>query len=291
MGSLDAESGCLYLAILGTSKTSNQSLAMKTVLLTLICCYLISCIFLYIWQRNLLYYPQPVANVDFQQVERMQFQSDELELQGWRVNGHQPQALIYYGGNAEQVENNVAFFQRTLPGYSIYLVPYRGFADNPGKPTEKALYSDALYVFDSLRPHHQSLSLMGRSLGSGVATYVAIQREIERLLLITPYDSVERLAQQNYWLFPVSLLLLDKFNSIARIPHISAPTLILTASDDRVIPLSSSQRLAKAFPPSQLTSFSIKGAAHNNITSFEDYAHQLKLFLQQPTTQTFKLTQ
>lgn len=253
---------------------------MKTVLLTLICCYLISYAFLYIWQRNLLYYPQPAAAVDLQQLEPMLFQSDELELHGWRINGHQSQALIYYGGNAEQVEQNIGFFQRTLPDYSVYLVPYRGFANNPGSPTEKSLYSDALYVFDSLRPHHQSLALMGRSLGSGVATYVASQRETDRLVLITPYDSVERLAQQSYWLFPVRLLLLDKFNSIARVPFISAPTLILTASGDRVIPSSNSQNLAQAFPASQLTFFNIDGASHNNITTYEDYGLQLQLFLQ-----------
>ncbi|GAM70130.1 bem46 protein [Vibrio sp. JCM 19236] len=65
---------------------------------------------------------------------------------------------------------------------------------------------------------------MGRSLGSGIATYVAANEDIDTLILVTPFDSVENVAREIYWMFPVSLLIKDRYASIDRVKDISAQT-------------------------------------------------------------------
>ena len=83
---------------------------------------------------------------------------------------------------------------------------------------------------------HSQITVIGRSLGSGIATYLASQRPVSRLLLITPYDSIANVAAGRLPMFPVHWLLLDKYESWRYAPQITAPTRILAAEHDDVIP-------------------------------------------------------
>jgi len=242
---------------------------MKSTLLVLLLCYAGLCLVLYLLQRQMIYFPQPARAV--KGVTTLHFHRAEVPLQGWQVNGHQSKALLYYGGNAENIEDNIPFFQQVLSDYTVYLVPYRGYGYNPGSPAEQALYNDALWVFDQLQPRHESIALMGRSLGSGVATYVAAHKPVSRLLLVTPFDSIVNVAKEIYWMFPVSLLLKDKYASVDRVNAISAPTFIVMAERDRVIPRQRTEALIEKFGDRLQASFVIGNAGHNNISMFPDY--------------------
>lgn len=242
---------------------------MKSTLLFILLCYVGLCLVLYLLQRQMIYMPQPARAV--KGVTTLRFHRPEVPLQGWQVNGQQPRALLYYGGNAENIEDNIPFFQQVLSDYTVYLVPYRGYGYNPGAPAEQDLYRDALWVFDQLQPRHKSIAVMGRSLGSGVATYVAAHKPVTRLLLVTPFDSMENVARDIYWMFPVSLLLKDKFASADRVNAITAPTYIVMAEHDRVIPRRRSQALVEKFGDRLEASFVIDNAGHNNISFFPQY--------------------
>ncbi len=114
-----------------------------------------------------------------------------------------------------------------LSGYTVYLIPYRGYGNNAGTPAEQVLYSDAVQIYTTIKDQHDSVSLMGRSLGSGIATYVAANRQVDKLILVTPFDSIENVAKDIYWMFPVSLLIKDKFRSSERVKDITAPNLYI----------------------------------------------------------------
>lgn len=242
---------------------------MKTALTSLLFIYVLCCLAVFLLQRKLLYFPQPAAAVAG--VTEIQFDTRGAQLSGWIVNGQQPRALLYYGGNAEQVENNIQFFQQVLAGYSVYLVPYRGYGNNAGAPTEQALYSDALEIYEQIKNRHDSVSLMGRSLGSGVATYVAANRPVEKVILVTPFDSVENVAKGAYWMFPVSLLIKDKFQSYKRADKISALTYIFIAEKDRIIPRARTEQLIAQFGDQLANVVVIDGANHNDISQYPDY--------------------
>lgn len=244
---------------------------MKRVILLGVVGYMVLAMTFCSFQRKFLYFPQP-ASAQYGQ-ENIQFQLEDRVLQGWVVNPGQSGALIYYGGNAESIEMNIPFFRAVVPDYSVYLIPYRGYGNNPGQPTEQGLYQDAMGVFQEVSKNHPFIALMGRSLGSGVATFVAAERpdQVDRLLLVTPFDSIEQVAKTIYWMLPVSLLIKDKFASIERISAIQAPTFIFIAGQDRVIPRESAEQLVAAFGPQLKDVVIVQGADHNNIARFPAY--------------------
>ncbi|MCB1877769.1 MAG: dienelactone hydrolase family protein [Chromatiales bacterium] len=207
-------------------------------------------LFLYLYQRQLLYYPTPaLPHADLQSVR---IQNQGHELHAWKVGPINARAVLYFGGNAEDVGNNADAFRNTLPELTIYLSEYRGYGRSEGKPSEQGLYSDALAWYDHLATMHDHVMVIGRSLGSGVASYVAANREPVGLILITPFDSIRDLAKGFYPLYPMSVLLRDPFDSLSRAKRIASPCLILLAEHDTVVPRNHSERLIDALSASQV---------------------------------------
>ncbi len=239
------------------------------------------CVFIYATQRNAIYYPTPEVNVSG--AVDLRLESDGETLKIWHlVHGGGPNAIIYFGGNAEDVSGNIPDFRSTFPRHNVYLVNYRGYGGSTGSPSEERLYKDALAVFDEIRSIYTNISVIGRSLGSGVATYLATVRDIDRLILVTPFDSIENVAKKAFPMMPVSLLLKDKFDSAGRVADIDAPVLIVTAENDEVIAKRHSDALAEAFPDTQVTVEMIPDTGHNTIDMSPRYARVLSLFLTAP---------
>ena len=250
---------------------------MKSLLITFVCAYVLLCIVLFFFQRKLLYYPNPEVNLANE--KEISFDHDGVKLHGWVINEGEQRALLYYGGNAEALEMNISFFKAVASNYSIYLINYRGYGKSEGKPFEKALLSDALFVYDEIASSHKSIAVMGRSLGSGIATYVAANRSVEKLILVSPYDSIQSVAQSFYRLFPVSILLQDKYESMKNIESIDAKTLILYATHDEVINPKHTQNLITYFKDQSLSVVSIEKAKHNDISMYKKYAQTIRDFL------------
>jgi len=246
----------------------------KSILICMLVFYIGICVVLFVLQRNFLYFPQPSSPVN--DAAAINFDSDEEQLRGWVVNEGRDRALIYYGGNAENIENNIAFFKDVLPEYTVYLVAYRGYGNSTGYPTEEYLYHDALSIFDRVKENHALIALMGRSLGTGVATYVAANRQVSKLILITPFDSIVNVAKSIYWMFPVNLLLKDKYSSISRVDKITAQTYIFIAEHDQVISRARTESLISQFAEQLVAAILITGASHNDISLYRQYVTELK---------------
>jgi len=238
--------------------------------------YVLSGMLLYVFQRDLLYYPPEEVAHDFA-VEKIS--SDDETINLIVINPGQPRAIIYLGGNAESPAHSASAFESVFPGYTQYFVNYRGYGGSTGQPSEQALFSDAINIYDVLSERHDGISVIGRSLGSGIATYLAANREIDKLVLVTPFDSIEALAQARYSLYPVSLLLKDKYRSIDWVKKIDSPTLVLLAELDFVVPAEHSQRLIEHFLEQLITVKTFQGLSHNNISLLPDYFLELRKFL------------
>lgn len=248
-----------------------------SILLVLLAVYLLLAAFLYVYQRRLIYFPTP-ADPDFV-ADEITIDNNGTRLHGWVLNSGRPRALIYFGGNSELITHRRGFFEDVFADYSVYLFNYRGYGHSQGSPSEAALFSDALLIYDRLRPQHESISAYGRSLGSGVAVYLAAERSLEKLILLTPYDSVAEVARRLYPWFPVRLLLRDRFDSAARAADIDAPVLITSAEFDHEIKLPHTLALKRRFANARLTYRMIAGAAHNNIVDFPEYRETVKEFI------------
>ncbi|NOR45067.1 MAG: alpha/beta fold hydrolase [Candidatus Delongbacteria bacterium] len=248
-----------------------------SILKILVTTYIILALLLYFMQRRMLYLPQ--AGSDNVDATEMEFNNDGIVLRGWVVNEGKEKAILYYGGNAETIESNIAFYRENFPEYTLYLINYRGFGKSDGAPTEEGLFSDALFIYDQISSKHKKNSLIGRSLGSGIATYVASKRKIDKLVLVTPFDSILNVAKQTYKIFPFSLLLKDKYESINYVKDINSKTLFLIAEKDGIIKNSLSMNLYEAFDENMVELTIIKDAGHNNISHFTEYTKSLNKFL------------
>lgn len=258
---------------------------LRYIFLTLIIPLLAISIMVYSLQNNLIFFPAPLEEnaphlVHFQENEIFLKHSD-VELHGWVLNPGGEKIIFYYGGNAEEVSYNLKDFNR-FNDFTIVLINYRGYGKSEGTPSQESLYSDALFVYDYFNNKSEYKNaeyiVMGRSLGSAVATYVAGKRRINKQILITPFDSIKEVAKHYYPFLPISLLLRHPFDSVQNLQGKKIPTLILVAEKDEVIPYGNTKTLIKNLADSALE-IKIENAGHNSIQSFPDYWESIKEFL------------
>jgi pimeloyl-ACP methyl ester carboxylesterase len=227
------------------------------------------CLLLFFTQRSLIYYPQPRHNTDG--VAPLILHNDGESILASTRPHDGDAAVIYFGGNAEDVSLDLPIYAAAFPDRAIYMLHYRGYGGSSGKPTEQGIVSDALTLFDLVHGQHSRVILVGRSLGSGVAVQIAAARLIERLVLITPYNGLVDAAAHAYPYLPNGLLLRDKYESLRYAPQVRAPTLILAAGNDEVIPATSTERLRAQFAASPVHYVVISGAGHNSISDSPNY--------------------
>jgi pimeloyl-ACP methyl ester carboxylesterase len=250
--------------------------------LALVGVYGLFCAMLYTGQRDMLYFP--TAEVGAAAAQDMRFESGGESLKVWHYPRETDRAVLYFGGNAEDVSRSVATLRTAFPDAALYALNYRGYGGSTGEPGEQAFYADALALFDIAHRDHASVAVVGRSIGSGVATYLASQRDVDRLVLVTPFDSMLNVVRERYWMFPIALLLRDVYDSAARADDIDAPVLMLLAEQDSVVPFERSMELLRAFDRDDIEAFVLRGTDHNSIGGSADYLRLLRDFFAESAT-------
>jgi pimeloyl-ACP methyl ester carboxylesterase len=247
---------------------------MLAVIAVLVLVYIALCALLFFQQRSMIYFPQPRTVIDGSTMLTLPVDGANVLVTTQPRPG--ANALVYFGGNGEDVSYGLPALAAAFPDHAIYLMHYRGYGGSSGKPTEAALFSDAVALFDKIHAEHPSILIVGRSLGSGVATYLASVRPVARLVLVTPYDSLMAVAAQHYSFFPVRWLLRDKFESWRYAEKVTAPTLIIAAQLDEVIPTANTKALLAHFPPGVASMKVIAATSHNSISESADYVPMLR---------------
>ena len=233
-------------------------------------------IFLYVYQRDFLYFPTAKLETSY---EEMTLKNENESINIIILNKGYENAILYFGGNAESMARSADYIAQQFPTFTVYLMDYRGYGASTGEATEEGIYSDALKLYDTIKPQHNRISIGGRSLGSGVAIYVASKREVSKLALITPFDSIVSVAEDRYPLYPVSFLLEDKYDSRSKVKDINAKTFIVMAEDDKIITREHTQKLIDAFKPGQLKVTIIKNRGHIDISSDAKYYKIMQDFI------------
>lgn len=162
---------------------------------------------------------------------------DGVDLRGWVVNPGRRRGLVYFGGNGEAVGDLRAGLGRRFPEHTCYLLAYRGYGASGGRPAERAIVSDALALLDHVADRHpgEPVDVIGRSLGSGVAMQVAVRRTVERLVLVTPFDSLVAVAEDLFPRIPMRWLVHDRYDSAAVAADVKARVLVLRAGRDELV--------------------------------------------------------
>jgi uncharacterized protein len=244
---------------------------------------------LFLLQDSLIFFPRPLSEAQragivrqFPFVSEMGLKSgDGKQIHAWHVAA-QPGAplVLYFGGNAEDVSWMIPEARRRTPQVAWLLVNYRGYGGSDGSPSEETISSDALQWYDHAAAHlkPRSISVFGRSLGSGAAVVVASERKVDAAVLVTPFDSLVEVARRHYPFLPVSLMLRHRFDSLERAPQITAPLLCIAAQRDEIIPSSHARRLYDAWGGEKRW-IELEGAGHNSTDGIPAFWQSIEAFL------------
>ena len=209
--------------------------------------YLVAVASLWAFQRALIYSPDRVDYVPPSHYEMLAgvqeiglATSDGVHLKAWYAPAPEdrPTVVMFLGkgGSLRSQRYRVQLFRDAQMG--VLLLAYRGYSGNEGEPSEEGLYADARAALDWLEASgvpDRSIALYGASLGSGVATEMAVEREYGALVLEAPYTSIVDVAAARFPLVPVDLLMIDRFDSLSRIDAVEEPLLVMHGAADRVV--------------------------------------------------------
>ena len=251
---------------------------LKTILILSVLFYATLVLIMYLIQRQLLYFPRAApVNIEYQVVE---IESERRTVMVVTDGRQRQNAVIYFGGNGEDVYAGVERMQAAFIDKAAYYVNYPGYGGSTGSPTETTITQTARDVFKYVSARHPSVAVMGRSLGTGVAIKLASEYEVSQLVLISPYLSIASLAAEYYPFFPRALIK-DKFDSVSRVAIIQADTLVIMAGGDEIIPPAHSLKLIEAFKLTQPVSKIYTHADHNNVHLETGFMQLVREFIAQ----------
>lgn len=190
--------------------------------------------------------------------------------------------VVYYHGNKDNIERYAKFAdQFTKLGYEVWMQDYPGFGKTTGERTEKKMYDQALQVqkMAAARFGKDSIVIYGKSLGTGIAAYVAAQSDNKRLILETPYYSIPSLFSCYAPIYPTSKMSNYKIPTNEFLADVKYPVSIYHGTDDDIIPYRNAARLKKLLKP--IDEFiTIEKGTHHNLASFNSYRKSLDSLLQ-----------
>ena len=208
--------------------------------------YFFVLVFLYFYQRNLLYHPNEnnySGDKISVKIEKVKIRtSDNIELIGWyhEKNLKDYKTLVYFHGNAGSLENRIHKLNHFQDmNINFLIIAWRGFSNNNGNPTEQGLYEDGKSAINWLAKkgvNEKNLILYGESLGTGVATHLAQNKNYAGVILETPFTSMIDAAKIFYPYIPVNLLLKDKFENYKKVKYINSPILVMHGEVDQIVP-------------------------------------------------------
>lgn len=217
--------------------------------------------------------------------------SDGNKIHGWYIQAAHPtrKTILFCHGNAGNISGRletIALFHNL--GVNIMVFDYQGYGRSTGEPSEHHTYEDALamwnYLTHELKIPPDKLVVMGRSLGGGVAAWLASQKEVAGLILEATFTSFKDVAKQTYPFLPVSMLLQFQYPVEKFVQYLNAPVLIAHSSDDELIPFEMGQRLFSKSPEPK-SFLELKGP-HSGafLETGQPYIQAIKQFIEEVTT-------
>ena len=224
-----------------------------SLILAFIIIYFLVLVSTYVFQRDLLYHPgennyygdKLLVSVDKVKIKT----HDNIELISWYhtkdINKYK--TILFLHGNAGTLENRIHKINHFQDiNINFLLIAWRGFSGNKGKPTEKGLYEDARSAVRWLKSKgvlENNIILYGESLGTGIATEIAQNKNFAGIILESPFTSMIDAGKNKYPYLPIKLLLKDKYESSKKIKNINIPVLVMHGKVDKLVPFSMGKKI------------------------------------------------
>lgn len=173
--------------------------------------------------------------------------------------------LIYFHGNADTLEKRAARLQRmTVDGAGLLAIEWRGYGGSTGAPSQDGLLKDALAAYEyavGAGAEPKQIVVVGESLGTGPALWLAGERRVAGIVLDSPYSAIVDVGADRYWMFPVRLIARDPFPAAEWARKIRVPVLAVAGEEDRTIPIRYARKLMEAIAAPK-TFIAVPGAGH-----------------------------
>ena len=263
----------------------------KTWSLIVISVYLVSGIILYFLQETFLFHPVKLPaghrfnfSIPFKEINVPVSNKKNLSIIQFTVPDSICKGVVlYFHGNKRNIERYAPYATNfTKNNYEVWMMDYPGFGKTNGKLTEEIIYADAAILYQMARARFSKDSILfyGKSLGTGVASQLASIKDCKRLILETPYYSVEAMMKYHTLIYPVNLMAKYHFPNYKYFQKIEVPVTVFHGTKDELIPYSHSVKLVKENPAIQLVT--IEEGKHNNLNDSRLFHQRLDSLLQLP---------
>jgi pimeloyl-ACP methyl ester carboxylesterase len=202
----------------------------------------------YQWQYFMVFSPVSYKEGEFVQgCELLSITTpDGVELEGVVYEPSDPHAtLLFFGGRSHDSVGLINRLAQSYDGVRIVTFNYRSYGESGGEVSEKNLLNDGVYIAKLVQKHYGEFAILGFSLGSSVASFVASQHATQALFLVGGFDSICLLAKQRYhigwcWLYRY------KFNTQEFVKKVEAKTLLFVSKDDEITFIDNARNLKKS---------------------------------------------
>jgi len=246
-------------------------------------------ILIYLFQDKFMFLTKKLPRTTFNNVdlltETITIQNgDSNFLRGWfckKKSLGKQKTIIYFGGNGDEVSDLIPIVNQNLV-WSIFLINYPAYGNSDGKPSEINFYKSAVNIYDFVISRNDvdkdNIVIMGRSIGTGVATFLASNRNCKGVILISPFESMANVVKEKFWFLPIDLMLKNKFESTKYAKNIQSPLLSIYGTDDKVIPMHHSKELMRYWGGT-VESKELIGFNHNNLIGSKEVWQCINVFL------------
>jgi pimeloyl-ACP methyl ester carboxylesterase len=182
--------------------------------------------------------------------------------------------ILGFGGNAWNGEDVASYLHELFPDADVVAFHYRGYAPSGGSPSAEALIADAPLVYDAAvrKVHAKRTIAVGFSIGSGIAAQLAARRELDGLILVTPFDSLKAVAQSLYPWLPIGLVFDHEVDAAGPLEQRDMPVAIIAAERDAIVPAERTEVLRERVR-NLVFDRTIARTGHNDIYARSDF-HQ-----------------
>jgi fermentation-respiration switch protein FrsA (DUF1100 family) len=227
-------------------------------------------------ERSLVYPRPPRERGDWRprilRPQNVWFRSaDNTKLHGWYVPHPEPKRLIVYShGNSEHVADHTGLLLRLQQHLqaTVFLYDYRGYGRSRGNPVERGCVADGMaaqrWLAEREGVNLEDITIMGRSLGTGIAVATAAEQGARALVLEAAYSKMTDVAAYRYPWLPVRIVMRNRYNSMKRIQKFTGPVFQSHGTGDVIVPIRMARKLHDKSPSRMKHFYEINFAGHND---------------------------
>lgn len=240
--------------------------------------YILFGLYLYLFQQSYLYFPD---NTDFDSCANF-LEAEKIHHKGTRIyykKNSEKLAVVYHGNYGSACDR--VFWKNVLEekNYSYAIVEYAGFSNDTRKSSKELIYQDVRNAIDFLSTtRHDELVVIGESIGTAPASYHASLANVDKLVLVAPFSTMQELAQEQYPIYPAGLILRDKYDNAENLRDFQGKVMILHGDSDNIIRKRHSQKLYESIK-TEKDYIILNDRGHNDIFSSPEFLAQVKKFL------------